>query len=462
MSNSIRELTRLYLNRVSSPFLFTIIITTVFALSTSIAALVAVQVHSTEISDRLYLDTKSTADSYLGIYKLAGPEAVISEIKRQAQFANDNTTLASFWFSKTKTATGTLLVHAPFDGRSSLSVGKEISSVTDVGDESDGRYYGFGIKVDDGWILVAKDSRWVSDSQELLTESILWGLGIAMTIVTIVAFSIAKLSQMRVHSINTVLNKAANGQLNVRCEVSPHERDELATVSRGINQTLEQLETSIQSLQQVSSDIAHDLRRPLTRLRLKLEGLSHEHDTKLKNLDSAIEDVDRLSATFDSVLELAQIESGIEEIESKPVELGELCRETLELFEPIAEESGHYLPPITSQNFVTVAGDSNLLRQAIINLVDNAMRYTPAGSEIRISYGFLKSQPYLQVSDNGPGIDASELELVVRRFYRADKSRNIEGTGLGLSLIKAIAARHNAELKLADNKPGLQVTLIFK
>ena len=104
MSNSIRELTRLYLNRVSSPFLFTIIITTVFAFSTSIAALVVVQVHSTEISDRLYLDTKSTADSYLGIYNLAGPEAVITEIKRQAQFANDNTTLASFWFNKTKTA----------------------------------------------------------------------------------------------------------------------------------------------------------------------------------------------------------------------------------------------------------------------------------------------------------------------------------------------------------------------
>jgi signal transduction histidine kinase len=462
MNNRISRNLGPYLNRFSSPVIFALVITSVFALSTSMAAFFAVKGHSEELADQLYSDTQTHAESYLGIYELAGLPGLIEELRKLDSTEQDASTLVSFWSRDEASALGTLALNSPFEGREELIASKDLNMGFEPSDESDGVYFGYGIEIPQGWIVVAKDSRWISDSQELLVESILWGLGIAMLAVMAVVYAIAKATQSRVNQINTVLSRAANGDLSARCSVAKQDQDELASVSRGINETLEKLQISVESLQQVSSDIAHDLRRPLTRLRLKLENaLASTTGATEEALLISLADVDALSATFDSILKLAQIESGSQEISLKPIDLNELNQEIFELFEAVCEDSGHRLSIKQSSGLIHASGDINLIRQAVINLIDNAQRYTPAGTEITIEVGTDSSVPFIRVCDSGPGISETERELVLRRFYRTDKSRNIEGTGLGLSLVAAIAARHGAEFVLSDNKPGLCAKLRF-
>ena len=225
----------------------------------------------------------------------------------------------------------------------------------------------------------------------------------------------------------------------------------------GIDRLAAAQEASVAALKQVSTDIAHDLRTPIQRLALVLDqGAADLPDAPAQEVfNRASAEIQHISTTFDALLRIAQIEGSGPGQNFAPVDLGQLARDIAELYDPAAQESGHLICLQVSGKTI-VQGDRTLLGQAIVNLLENALRHSAPGTVTLTVDG-----QTLSVGDHGPGIPEAEREAVLRRLYRLDRSRNTPGNGLGLSLVAAIVRRHGAELILTDNHPGLLATIRF-
>ena len=239
--------------------------------------------------------------------------------------------------------------------------------------------------------------------------------------------------------------------------------DELDHLVRSLNAMLERNEVAMESVRQVSNDIAHDLRTPLTRLRQRLE-LAQRRARSLEEwqraADGCISDMDAILATFGALLRIAQIESGMPARRFAEVDLSELLRTVIEVYQPMAEErEQRFSAEIAS--LLMVWGDRELLAQMIANLIENAMKHSPVGASIRLTTSQTPRAIVVAVIDNGPGIPLADRGRVFQRFYRLESSRSTAGNGLGLSLVEAIAALHGVSIELSDNRPGLRVTLRF-
>lgn len=244
----------------------------------------------------------------------------------------------------------------------------------------------------------------------------------------------------------------------------PEERgaDEFAALAVKLNAMLERIEQLMKATREVTENVAHDLRSPLTRLRGRAEMALMKHADPARQreaLQKAIEETDNIVATLNAILSIAQIEAG-QRRDWKLVDLAAVCRDAAELYEPLAEEKSLKLsaeigtaPPIS--------GNRQLLAQAIGNLLDNAIKYTPSGGQLRLSLTTDDAQTVITVADSGPGIPLALREKAQQRFVRLDASRSTPGNGLGLPLVKAIADSHGAKLVLDDNHPGLRVSLVF-
>ncbi|MEK9646775.1 MAG: HAMP domain-containing sensor histidine kinase, partial [Alphaproteobacteria bacterium] len=206
----------------------------------------------------------------------------------------------------------------------------------------------------------------------------------------------------------------------------------------------------------VSDNIAHDLRTPLTRLRNRLESLRDDEPASGRRdaLEAAVGEADGLLSVFGALLRIAQIEAGGRRENFADVALRDIAADVSELYEPVAEEKGLTLTVDTARAG-NVAGDRDLLFQALANLVDNAIKYTPAGGTVAISVDAAS----LAVADSGPGIPPADRDAVFDRFHRLEASRNQPGSGLGLSLVHAVAQLHDGAVQLEDNSPGLRATL---
>lgn len=226
-----------------------------------------------------------------------------------------------------------------------------------------------------------------------------------------------------------------------------------------LNDMLDRIAELMRGLTEVSNDIAHDLRTPLARLRGRLALLAGEAaDPAMRDgLEAAIRDSDALLALFAAILRITEVEGGARRAGFVALDLAELVEEIGSMMIPAAEDSGHALI-VAARGPVPITGDRQLLSQAIINLIENARRHTPAGSVIRLSVR-RDRLARLAVSDNGPGIAAADRPLALRRFGRLDASRGRSGHGLGLPLVEAIARLHRGTLALDDAEPGLSVTI---
>ena len=217
------------------------------------------------------------------------------------------------------------------------------------------------------------------------------------------------------------------------------------------------------TVRQVSDNIAHDLRSPLTRLRSRLElALLEQPDpvTQRQAMEEAIDQAESIIATFNALLTIAQAESAAARGGFENLDLTVLVRDAAELYEPLAEDKDITVT-VDVEEGLTVMGNRHLLSQAVANLLDNAVKYTPEGGAIRVGALRTEDGVSMSVEDSGPGIPEEERENVLRRFYRLDASRNTPGSGLGLSLVAAVARLHGARLELSDNNPGLLTRMVF-
>jgi signal transduction histidine kinase len=207
--------------------------------------------------------------------------------------------------------------------------------------------------------------------------------------------------------------------------------------------------------------VAHDLRSPLNRLRNRLESaLSRAEGDGVEQIQGAIEETDHLIATFNALLLIAEAEAGAAREAMAPMTLAPVVEGVAELYAPLAEEKNVRLS-VKPGGPAPIEGNKSLVSQALANLVDNAIKYTPEGGEVLLAATETPAGVELCVSDSGPGIPGEDRSRVMERFVRLEASRNSPGTGLGLSLVAAVARLHDAVFTLSDNAPGLRATLLF-
>ena len=314
-----------------------------------------------------------------------------------------------------------------------------------------------------GYLLIGQDTPVLREMEELIFRT--FGFGIAITLLLAVLGGVIVSNSMlrRVEAVSRTAQAIVGHDLSQRVPMRGTD-DEFDHLAASVNGMLGRIEDLMRSIRQVSNDIAHDLRTPLTRLRQKLEHARRRATTveELQDaLDGSIAQMDAILETFGALLRIAQIEAGGRAAPVAAIDVSKLLAGIVEDFSPVAEDQGQSLVA-TIDAGLTVCGDPELLTQMIINLVDNAIRHSPKGARITVQAKLTGEKLELAVADTGPGIPPHERENVLRPFYRLDASRTTEGSGLGLSLVAAIVKRHHATLSLADNQPGLRVAVVFK
>ncbi|WP_298163897.1 HAMP domain-containing sensor histidine kinase [Novosphingobium sp.] len=252
------------------------------------------------------------------------------------------------------------------------------------------------------------------------------------------------------------------GDLAPRIPVGPR-GDEFDQLAIALNAMLDRIGALLDNLRQVSTDVAHDLRTPLARLRSLIEGAldgSADPQTHRQALKRALAQSDDLLALFAAILRISEVEAGEIRRHFRPVDISDLAADLAESYAPAVLDGGRILTAEITPA-LAIMGDRELLAQAAINLLDNAQRHTPAGTAINMVVRAESDTILLAVADNGPGVAPGDHARIARRFARLEASRTTPGHGLGLNLVAAIAAAHGGQLKIEDNHPGLRVTLVL-
>jgi signal transduction histidine kinase len=266
----------------------------------------------------------------------------------------------------------------------------------------------------------------------------------------------------RVDMITRTADAIIDGDLSRRIERTGS-GDDFDHLSATLNVMLDRIAGLMENLRQVSNDIAHDLRTPLSRLRQDLEEAQKRDLTAAdfkRVIEGAVAEADVLLETFSALLRIAQIEAGTRRSAFRPVDLSDVVRTVAEAYAPAVEESGRTLRAEIADG-VQVNGDRGLLSQLFVNLVENALHHTPPGTTITLRLSRQPAGAVAEVTDTGPGIPEDERAKVLRRFYRLERSRTTPGSGLGLSTVAAIVELHHAAIGLLDNAPGLRVVIRF-
>ncbi|MBW8812841.1 MAG: HAMP domain-containing histidine kinase [Caulobacterales bacterium] len=316
------------------------------------------------------------------------------------------------------------------------------------------------VNLPDGYVLLVGDE---ADRIELLDGALLRGFGWAFAGIVVLGvtggFALSRDVGRRLAAISGTAEAIIDGDLARRVPVRGSD-DDLDRLAQTINRMLDRIAALMESLKQVSSDVAHDLRTPLTRLRNRLEAGLADPSGRDEALEGALADLDAILDTFAALLRIAQIEGGARRAGFRPCDLTEIARTVVEAFAPSAEEMGQSLV-LVAGGPAPVEGDRELLTQMLANLVENALRHAGAGARIEVRAQALEAGAVLAVRDDGPGAPAADRPRLFDRFYRLERSRSTPGSGLGLALVAAVAKLHGAEVELLDAAPGLEARAQF-
>ncbi|HHA2747691.1 TPA: sensor histidine kinase [Stenotrophomonas maltophilia] len=315
---------------------------------------------------------------------------------------------------------------------------------------------------DGGWLVVLASDQQINELQEFISRSFLLGAVVALALVLLAGSLISAASLRRIEQMSQSSRDIVHGDLAQRIPLNGS-GDEFDHLAASLNAMLDRITGLMRSMQQVSVDVAHDLRTPLSRLRQKLE-LVHERGASPAQLQFAVaeslEDIDDILATFAALLRISQIESSQRRSNFERLDLSDVVATVGDIYQPALEDRGQTLEVHAPQGLL-VQGDKALLTQMLANLVENASRHCPLGTRIAIDAGAGSSGAWLSITDDGPGIPAEHRQAVLERFYRLEPSRTSPGNGLGLSLVKAVVDLHEASMVLEDGRPGLKVQIGF-
>jgi signal transduction histidine kinase len=307
-------------------------------------------------------------------------------------------------------------------------------------------------------LLVGRDIRELARMTAVFRRALLLGSSLTLALSLVGGLLMSLSARQRIAGINRTTRRIMAGDLSQRVPAigSWDEHDELA---KNVNAMLDQIEGLLGGIRHVGDSIAHDLRGPLTRLRNKLETLATQATPNRDGLAECVEQADALLATFNALLRIARVESGAYRSAFARVDVSRVVADVCELYHAAAEERSVHLTCDGGQGAV-VFGDRELLAQALTNLLDNALKYTPEEGTVDVTLAQTKTRVRITIADSGPGIPAHLRERVLERFSRLDEARSRPGNGLGLAMVKAIAEQHDGVLELSDNEPhGLRASL---
>ena len=318
-------------------------------------------------------------------------------------------------------------------------------------------------------LIVGRDIEDRRQLARMVRTTMLWGLGVMALFGIGGGYWVSRRLLARIDSLSDTTRTIMEGDLTGRLPINGS-GDELDRLAQSLNLMLARIEQLMAGLREVSDNIAHDLKTPLSRLRNRVEAALHEpygEPVYREALERTIEEADGLIKTFNALLSIARIEAGAGSENRETLDVSALLRDVAELYEPVAEERGLELKA-QAESPVFIKADRQLIGQAIANLVDNAIKYgtaetgpgdEPARPEVTVSAVAKNGVAEIVVTDRGPGVPQADRERVLDRFVRLEASRSEPGSGLGLSLVAAVARLHGGSLKLEDNAPGLKVIL---
>ena len=319
---------------------------------------------------------------------------------------------------------------------------------------------GKGVAVEGGYLFVGWSAHQLREMEEMVTGSFMWGLAASVVLALVGGVFAGHRIMRKIESVSETTRDIVAGDLTRRVRVSSA-GDEFDNLAGSINSMLDRIEGLMSELRQVTTDIAHDLRTPLSRLRQRLER-AQRPEADVAELREAVAgtvgEVDVILGIFGALLRIAQIESGARRSGFGVVDLSELLGTVAELYRSSAEEKRQAFLLSVADN-LNVGGDRELLLQLFANLVENAIKHSPPESRITLSAWQEPGRACVEIADNGPGIPAQLRSKVLQRFFRLESSRTTQGSGLGLSLAHAVVKLHEASMELSHNDPGLKVVV---
>ncbi len=316
-------------------------------------------------------------------------------------------------------------------------------------------------QLQDGFhLLVGRDVEAKSQLRHMMQDAMIWATGIAIALGSFGAWAVRGLFSATLADVGATAAAIGMGDLSRRVKVTG-QGDEFDALAETINDMLTRIERLMDGVRQVSNAIAHDLRTPITRARARLEDAA-AHARAPEELHAAIEravvDLDGIVAVFQALLRIAEIEAGSRRSAFATFDATPMLRDLEELYSAVADENGQLLA-VELPERLPMFGDRDMVQQAVANLLDNALKFSPASGRITLSATVAPAGVRIAVADQGAGIPAAERERATERFYRGEQARSTPGSGLGLALVQAVATLHGGSFALEDNEPGLRAVL---
>jgi signal transduction histidine kinase len=440
----------------STPFRLALTFAFLFVLAFVLSGAIVYQMMSADLAGRLDETIKATYSLVAATYE-SDPEDMIATVVSHSELSPKKEQLFSLSDAAGNHLAGNFTAAGLPDG---FSMFEAVLPGVPPGTE----YRAYSGSIGGNSLTVAFS---LSETEELETVVLMsfgWGTLIISGLAVAGGTLLATRVQRRLDGIAATMVDVSHGRLDARIPLTGN-GDDIDVVSTQVNAALDRLSGLVEGMKQVSANIAHDLKTPLNRLQMILEGAAdkaaQEQDVSDDLADARAEGY-QINETFDALLRIAQIEAGARKARFTDLDLGEVLETIAEIYAEVAEDDGKSLSSVQLRETADrIHGDRELLTQMFANLVENALRHCPPGTTIKLRVTRQGERVLASVADNGPGIPPDERERVFQRLYRLDHSRSTPGNGLGLSLVRAIADLHGASIALHDCQPGLAVVVSF-
>lgn len=432
-----------------------LLILVVFAIVSGVAGFAILKTTQASMGDQLRSSITEDFDLLRDANDTGGEDELVKFIEAAVATRSDKQSAFGLFKLSGRRIAGNIEAAPTFRGWGTLPV--------DASAGGDERFLGYVEKLDDNIVVAARSGRFLAtESGVILNALLLAGLVICASALT-VGYVMSRGVSSKLEVIDRTLAEVAQGNAEVRLPVG-RTNDQIDHVSRQINAHLDRLGELMASMRNTIVAIAHDLKSPLNRAYMLLQDAAQEEapaqtSAKLKLAQSEME---TLGGVLDTVLRISRIETSDDNSSFAPFSSAVLLRDLAQTFEPVVEAAGQRLRwEAVPADGAMLLGDRRMVQQMLVNLIENASRHAGAGAQIELAVHSDNGGTTIVVADDGPGIPAEKREEVFQPFRRLNVSRGAPGAGLGLALVKAIASRHHARVRLDDNHPGLRVTISF-